>query len=625
MRNATRCVAAMLSILFLAASPSSEPQSDCAFSPEKLRSARDIWRDASRRAELVAPTGIVATEAAIAGRRHAAAPPALTAPTFVARNFVDTEIFGKMQRDGIRWTSPASDAEFLRRVTLDLTGEIPNVETVKSFLADPDAGKREKLIDRLLASDAFADKWTMWFGDLVQNVQTSAATIEYFQGRNAYHQFIRNSIGGGKPYDQMVREVIAGSGKSFVDGQANYWVRQIQNNGPVQDTYDNLAAASAERFLGLPLNCLSCHSGPAHLELVNSSLAKRTRMEFWKNAAFFSQVTVTRGEPVAMGSNVREYIVTDNTTGRYSLNTTSGNKTPRQPAAGQPNFVEPGFFLSGEAPRAGEMRRQAYARILTAHPQFARASVNYIWKEVFGLGLVEPVDSFDLLRQDAATLPFGATLQPTHPQLLTQLADSFVASGYNLRTLLRTIAVSNAYQLASRYTPGEWNEAWTPYYARHYPRRLMAEEVIDAIIRATGMSGSFTAQGFASPLPRAMMLPDTTEGGTFRVFLNNFGRGDRDEDARANDSSVVQALTLMNDRIVTDRIRATASGSTVQKLRATNDPNAIVDGLYLSTLARYPTAAERQTATAYLRSGDLSRKSEDLQYALLNKVEFLFN
>ena len=111
-------------------------------------------------------------------------------------------------------------------------------------MADPDTAKRDKMIDKLLASPEYADKWTMWFGDLVQNVQVSTATVEYYQGRNAWYQFILTSIASGKPYDQMVREEIAGAGKSFTNGEANFWVRQIQNNGPVQDTYDNLSAAT---------------------------------------------------------------------------------------------------------------------------------------------------------------------------------------------------------------------------------------------------------------------------------------------------------------------------------------------------------------------------------------------
>ncbi|MCU1349844.1 MAG: hypothetical protein JWO56_2874, partial [Acidobacteria bacterium] len=241
-----------------------------------------------------------------------------------------------------------------------------------------------------------------------------------------------------------------------------------------------------------------------------------------------------------------------------------------------------------------------------------------------GVGIVEPADSFDLLRQDPATLAAGATLQPTHPQLLTQLADSFRANGYDLRALLRTMVTSDAYQLSSRYTPGAWNEAWTPYYARHYPRRLMSEEVLDEVFKATGVGAQIAITGLTSGVPRAMMLPDPTEGGTYRKFLNDFGRGNRDDEMRFNDGSIVQALALLNDPIVVNRTRATTANSATSKLR-TSDPATIADTLYLNTLARFPTAAERQAAIAYIKSGDQVKKTEDLQFALLNKLEFLFN
>src|SRR5437764_516187 len=122
----------------------------------------------------------------------------------------------------------------------------------------------------LLLGDAFVDRWAMWFGDLVQNVQVSSNIREYYVGRNAYHNYIHDSIKNGKAYDQMVREVISGKGDSFSTGASDYWVRQIQPNGPVQDTYDNLAAHSGEKFLGMPFLCLSCHNGLGHLDLVNT-------------------------------------------------------------------------------------------------------------------------------------------------------------------------------------------------------------------------------------------------------------------------------------------------------------------------------------------------------------------
>ena len=175
-------------------------------------------------------------------------------------------------------------------------------------------------------------------------------------------------------------------------------MRQIQPNGPIQDTYDNLAAHSGEKFLGMPLLCLSCHNGLGHLELVNTYLKSKSRYDFWGMSAFFSRTRAQRSQytdPNNPNANLFKYDVEDNVIGSYQLNTTSGNKTPRVPVNGQ-STVPPAFLLTGEAPRAGEAWRDAYARILTAHPQFARATVNYLWKEMFGLGIVEPVNAFDL-------------------------------------------------------------------------------------------------------------------------------------------------------------------------------------------------------------------------------------
>ena len=601
----------LLVTLSLGAQEAPAPAADCAFKAKLLRSPRDTYHQLSLTTELLAPSHLTAQATATApGRRRPGQPPTASTPP-APRNFIDSEIFGKMVQDGIQWTTRSSDAEFLRRVTLDLTGEIPDVDTVKAFLADADANKRDKAIERLLNSPAFADRWTMWFGDHVQNTQFAGNVTLTAQGRDTYRKYIRDSIASGKPYDLMVRELIAGSGRGFTNGEANYFIRQVQSNGPFQDTYDNLAAFTGDKFLGLPMLCLSCHNGLGHLEQVNTAMAKRKRSEFWATAAFFAQSFAPR-----VNFNVNERVVSDDTIGEYRLDTNYGNKTPRVPEPGGPDFAAPAFFLTGETPQPGEPRRQALARMLTAHPQFARASVNYIWKEIFGIGIVEPVDSFDLSRQDT---------QPTHPELLNQLAASFRDSNYNLRELLRLIVSSNAYQLSAQYSPGNWSEAWTPYYARHYPRRLMAEEVLDAIFKATNVGGPMAST--SGPVTKAMALPDTTEGGNFRGFLNNFGRGNRDDDERTNDGSIIQALALLNDPIVTTRVSAGTNGSLAKKLTAAaaQSPEGIAELLYLSTLSRYPTAEEKADAVGWLNSGPLTRKTEDLHFALINSVEFLFN
>jgi hypothetical protein len=605
---------------------SAQPKDSCPFGP--MVSPRDqqlaINHTLSVAAEAVAPSG----------RRRAGPIPSKPANPFPIVNVIDADVYAKMSADGVSPTGLAGDEEFLRRVTLDLTGAIPDTAAVTAFTADTAADKRTKKITELLASDAFIDRWTMWFGDLVQNVQVSTNSREYFSGRNVYYNWIKQSFKDSMPYDEMVRQVLAGVGDSFAAGTPNYVVRQLQPNGPAQDTLDNLATHSGERFLGVPLLCLSCHNGFGHLETVNTYLASKKRADLWSMSAFFAK-TRAQGMPDPNNPNVRKFMVDDAAVNnQYYLNTTSGNKTARctvdstgKCPSGAPAYASPAFIFTGEAPRAGEPLRNAYGRMLTADRQFARATVNYIWKEMFGVGIVEPANNIDLNRLDAKSLPQGFTLQPTNPQLLEDLTTSFINSKYSVRELLRTIAASTTYQLSSRYTPGAWNEVWTPDYARHYPRRLSAEMLLDAITKSTSVPLSITVNGIGA-VTKMMQLPDTTEGGRTNNarILDEFGRGDRDETARTNDSSIVQALTLLNDQIIVTRVRKATAGSTVAKtLASTSDPATIVDQLYLMTLSRKPTATERTTAVAYLKSGNLNQKTEDLQFTLINSLEFLFN
>lgn len=553
---------------------------------------------------------------ASADRRRAVRIPSQPSNLPVA-NFIDTEIGARLSANSIAPAAIAGDEEFLRRVTLDLTGTIPTTAAVESFLADTRTDKRARKIDELLNSDAFVDRWTLWFGDLVQNVQFATNSREYYIGKNLYYTWIKDSIKAGKPYDLMVRELLAGEGDSFQTGVANYVVRQIQRNGPPQDTYDNLAAHSAEKFLGIPMLCISCHSGTGHLELVNWWLRNKTRDDFWKMAAFFSRTTA-RGDryvdPANPNANIIKFLVANNPAGSYRLNTTDGNKSPRQPAAGQSNVVTPAFITTGETPRPDESYRAAYGRMLTADRQFARATMNYLWKEMMGRGLVEPLNSFDLSKLDS---------QPSHPALLEALATELIAKNYSLREVLRTIASSNAYQLSSRYN-GTHPDA--SYFARRAPRRLSAEVMVDAITTATGVPASFPVNGMPA-VSRAMQLPDPLDGrrAAATTFMNNFGRGNRDDVLRTNDGAISQSLSLMNDTTVTTRVKR-ANNSTVQKvLAATSDPATVTDQLYLATLSRRPTTQERQIATDYLKAGTLAERAEDLQYVLLNTLEFEFN
>lgn len=610
MRNATLaalCVAAIV----VPSSATAQSRADCPFDPAHYRDEYKIRSEASRFAELVAPS-------AAQGKRRSVRPPERTFPA--VNNFIDVAVFDKLTRAGIYPASISSDSELLRRASIDIAGRIPTADEVRAFVADATPDKRARAIDRLIASDDFTDRWTLWFGDLVQNVYVAVGVGSgVSNGLNAYYRWIRESIASKQPYDAMVRTLMAGTGLNTARGEANYIVRQRQANGPQQDTFDNLATQSGAQFLAMPLNCVSCHDGAGHLEIVNLGLSKMKRSQLWGMAAFFAK-TQTRFQGGAIE-------VLTNANGAYRLSSIFGNKSPRTVPEGQPTTALPVYYTGG-TPAEGEDLRVAYGRLLTADRQFARATVNYIWKEMFGLGIVEPADSFDLAR---LAPPAGLVPQPTHPALLEQLADSFITSGYDLRALIRLMAQSSTYQLSARYDAGTWNETWTPYFARRYPRRIMAEVLLDAVHQATSVPFQVDFYDYG-PITKAVAAPDPyllqfsrNGGATFGQFLADFGQGNRDLITRSSAPSLIQTLTMMNSGIVLNGIKRTGRTTVATVLNDTRDPAAIAERLYLTTLSRYPTAEERTASVAFLAGGNLDERTEDLQYALLNKLEFLFN
>ena len=279
--------------------------------------------------------------------------------------------------------------------------------------------------------------------------------------------------------------------------------------------------------------------------------------------------------------------------------------------------------------------RTALAQYVTNDFQFARAAVNYIWAQFFGMGIVDPPDTFDPARLDPNNPPPAPwTLQPTDASLLNALATHFIQSGYSMKSLMREIANSQAYQLSSRYN-GAWNQAWDTSFARKNVRRLWSEEVHDAIAQSSGnmpvysMTG-FTDSGFAKP-SYTMQLPDVvnapTSDGNASNLLNSFLRGNRDDQPRKPDGSILQALNLMNNPFVETRIQYT--GSMATPLIATNlnlSNSALIDTLYINILSRYPTSGEMTKSTASLTSAaNRSQAVQDLVWSLYNKVDFVFN
>ena len=549
---------------------------------------------------------------------------------------IDRHTFQAMNDAGVSPAELSSDAEFCRRVTLDLTGRIPTSDRLLQFLADPASDKRSKYVDELLARPEFLDKWTQYFGDHFKNNSENSQIKRFPNGVAAFNTFIRSSLESNKPYDQWVREMITATGPSSYDkGELNFLIGGVvAGTAPVQDIYDQQTANIAKTFLGIAhMDCVLCHNGRGHLDQLSLWGKSTLRSQAWQQSSYVSRTNPGRNPVVAGQTNPYYWTISENT-GRsirdYQLNTTTGNRPARAPGSGQTVGVTPRYLFTDTPPNPGENYRVALAGQLTNDPQFGRASVNYLWAYFFGRGIVDPPDQFDPARLDADNPPSSPwVLQPSHPRLLNELAAEFVKNKHDLKWLMRTIVNSQTYQLSSRYS-GTWNPDWEKLFARHNVRRLWGEEVHDALALTTNILPTYDIPGFGT-FSLAMKFPEPlhTPGRRYQNVVNlldSFLRGDRDTEERRPDGSIAQALAMMNDPYVMSRVQSNgAAGSLlVKSLPLANDQ--LVTNLFLAVLSRYPTDAEKATALANLgNSSTRSAEAENLLWSLFNKVDFLFN
>jgi hypothetical protein len=548
------------------------------------------------------------------------------------RNYIDRFLFEKMERDGIPHAGLATDEEFLRRVYLDLTGRLPQPEVILQFVSDTAPDKREKVVDKLMSTPylkhlvrdefSFVDRWTYFFGDLFRS-----GTAQLGKGRNLFYDYLYMALLMNVPYDELVREMLTARARSnWLDAASNFLVRDHVDDDSKpsrindEDTYDEAAITSTKLFLGVNLECVSCHDGKGHLEKINLWLSQTHRVQMWRQAAFFSRMRI--GRPYAIG---QEFYLTETGSG-YDYHAPSVMRIQRYKAD-----IAPEFLLTGERPQPGETWRDAYARMLTGNAQFARATVNLIWAELMGVGIVDPPFEFDLARQDPAHPPPAPwTIQPSHPELVNALAADFTEHKFDLRYLIRLIVTSSAYQLSSRF-PGEWKESYAPYFARHFVRRLSPEAVCDAISQATGVFNTIAVTGSDAKVKYVMQTRSSEDLGgkdlqPIRDLLVSFGQGNRDKGEKDPSGSMVQASILLNGKFVKDRVKVQESGRLWKLLH--HDPALssaeIVDQMFLAFLARKPREEEKRLAVAALDTRR-TESLEDLAWSLINRIEFIHN
>lgn len=593
--------------LSLTAWPADDP--GCPAYPKAMRAA---WE-----------SSLALDQAYVAYRKHPA--PRTSTASYPRDSFIDHLMLNKMAADGVPPAPMTNDSEFVRRIHLDLTGRIPTPEQAEAFLADTQPTKRSNLIARLIASPAFVDQFTLFFSNKFKI--TRGTSNVGLAGRNVFYQFVREAFARDRPYNEFIAELLSARGEVDTVPGTQFFSRNIAEDGPLQDTWDNTTDVITTQLLGFKSECVSCHNGRGYLDKINVWLTRKTRAEFWQMSAFLSRTSFLRWSDDSIGFRPR-IVVIDRDYGNYSgAVNTPGNR----PARANTNY-DPAFFLTGEEPKSGNFREEL-ARLVTGNRQFARATVNTLWDYFYGHGIVDPPDAWDLARVDPARMPpEGWPFQNSNPELLEALTDHFIKHNYSIREMARLMTNSTAYQLSSSY-PGEWKDAYTRYFARAHARRLTAEAVYDSLITATRTEAPMTVLGWERPVTYANQLPDPTEPSTdggVTNLLTQFGRGNWLTVAHNNGPTLLGLLYSMNDSFVVFRTFGDTRASVVPNNRvsqihaaATSDEDAI-RRMFLATLTRYPNETELATVLES-RSATRDQWLSDLQWALLNKLDFIFN
>jgi hypothetical protein len=495
---------------------------------------------------------------------------AFTFPQVEERNYVDKLIDDKLKKLRIAPSGPCTDEEFLRRVSLDITGLLPTVDEHDRFLADTDPQKRAKLVDALLQRPEFADIWVMKWAELLQIRSNNDVS---YKSALVYYNWLHDEIQQNVPVNEMVRQLVSSTGGTFENPAAGFY--QFETD-PLK-----LAEDTAQAFLGVQIKCAQCHNHP---------FDRWTMNDYRGFVAFFTQIQRKKGE------DPRETIVFDGHNGE------SVNPITRK--------VVPPKFLGGPQPPAGaEDRRQQLADWMAdpANPWFAKHFANIVWAQFFGRGIIEPVDDVRVSNPAA------------NPQLLDALARHLVSYNYDFRKLIRDICLSRTYQLSSE--ANSTNEQDERNFSHSGIRRLRAEVLLDCISEATGTRDKFRG------LPLGAHAVQIADGATTDYFLRTFGRATRETPCSCEVSmepNLSQALHLINGDTVQGKI---VNGGVVKKMvDAGQDDRTILTGLYVRTLGRAPTDDELKTLTPLLADAAGREKTlEDIFWALLNSKEFMFN
>ncbi|MCO8125287.1 DUF1549 and DUF1553 domain-containing protein [Stieleria sp. TO1_6] len=493
-----------------------------------------------------------------------------TAPP-VSGNYIDQLVGKKLQQLRILPSGLCSDEEFIRRVTIDITGLLPTEEEYTAFVADPAEDKRAVLIDRLLDRKEFSEIWAMKFAQLLMIKSTNQVS---YKSAFLYANWLTEKFARNVPIDQMVRDLLTSTGGTFSSPATNFY--EIERD--TLKTAENVAQV----FMGIRTQCTQCHNHP---------FDRWTMDDYYGFASFFSQIGRKNAE------DYREQIVYNRGGGEVNHLVTKKPVPPK--------------FLGGEVPDTkGKDRREVVAEWLTSpdNPFFATSIANRVWAHYMGVGLVDQVD--DIRVSNPAS----------NPELFDELGAKLVEYEFDFRRLVRDICNSKAYQRSS--DTNETNQHDNRNYAHAIVRRVPAESLLDCICQVTEAPDKFTG------LPIGARAVQIADGKTSNYFLTTFGRAPRATvcDCEAStDPSLSQALHLLNGSSVSQKV---SSGNKIKTWMETDKLNEqqVIDRIFVRCLSRSPTQQELDQLTATV--GEAENKVaalEDIFWAVLNSREFVFN
>lgn len=493
------------------------------------------------------------------------------------RSAIDHHVFNRLKQLGIPPSELCTDAEFIRRVTVDLAGRLPTVDEARQFLKDNAADKRDRLIDRLLDSAEYADYFANKWSAVLRNRRRNGNDTPYTY---AFHAWIRNALRQNMPYDDFVRSIITATGDVHSHPPVA-WYREVR-------TADARMEDTAQLFLGMRLACAKCHHHP---------FERWSQHDYYGFQAFFSQVEM-KSSKYNPQQNIRDAVFVKASVPQARNPRTEQNVAPTG-LGGAPMDIP-----------AWQDARHQLVDWMTApdNPYFARALVNRYWKHFFGRGIVDPEDDLRV------------TNPPSNPALLDALADDFTNNGYDLKALVRSICRSSAYQLSS--TPVAGNAADRQNFSSFYPRRLTAEVLYDAINQVTQAESTF------GNIPRGTLAVQLPDNGFNNYFLEVFGKPEAEsacECERSAEVNLSQSLHLLNSGDVYNRIR-TGSGRAVRFSRDQEQSVADrIEELFLAAFSRRPADHEVQFITEKISGYDNQQQAwEDIVWAVVNTKEFQF-